>query len=385
MNKNITSIAPSITLAITGKAKKMAAEGKNVYSFAAGEPDFDTPRFIKVAAEKALDRGETKYTPATGLQSFKEAIAKKLKDENNLEYSASQIVISNGAKHSLFNVIMTLCNTGDEIIIPAPFWLSYPEMVTMVGGTPVLVHCKENNDYKMTVEELKDAISSKTKAVILNSPSNPIGCVYNKEELTEIAELAVKNDIYIISDEIYEKLIYDGIEHFSIGSVSKKVLQKTITINGFSKSCSMTGWRLGYAALPEEMVKPVSALQSHSTSGPNTFAQYGGQAALTDGEDPLVLMYPEFVKRRERMYELLCDIPGVTCIKPMGAFYMFPNIAVTGLDSVEFAEKLLEQYNVAVVPGAAFAADSNIRLSYACSMEVIEEGIALIRKFIENI
>jgi aspartate aminotransferase len=385
MNKNITSIAPSITLAITGKAKKMAAEGKKVYSFAAGEPDFDTPRFIKVAAEEALDRGKTKYTPATGLQSFKEAIAKKLKDENNLEYSASQIVISNGAKHSLFNTIMTLCNTGDEIIIPAPFWLSYPEMVTMIGGTPVLVHCKENNDYKMTVEEFEAAITANTKAVILNSPSNPIGCVYNKEELTAIAELAVKNDIYIISDEIYEKLIYDGIEHFSIGSVSKKVLQKTITINGFSKTCSMTGWRLGYAALPEEMVKPVSALQSHSTSGPNTFAQYGGQAALTDGEDPLVLMYPEFVKRRERMYELLCDIPGVTCIKPMGAFYMFPNISVTGLDSVEFAEKLLEKYNVAVVPGVAFAADSNIRLSYACSMEVIEEGISLIRKFIENL
>jgi len=385
MNKNITSIAPSITLAITGKAKKMAAEGRKVYSFAAGEPDFDTPEFIKLAAEEALNRGETKYTPATGLQSFKEAIAKKLKDENNLEYSASQIVISNGAKHSLFNVIMTLCNSGDEIIIPAPFWLSYPEMVNMAGGTPVLVHSKEENDYKMTATEFEAAITPKTKAVIINSPSNPIGCVYTKEELTAIAELAVKNDIYIISDEIYEKLIYDGVEHFSIGSVSKETLEKTITINGFSKACSMTGWRLGYAALPVEMVKPISALQSHSTSGPNTFAQYGGQAALTNGEDPLVLMYPAFVKRRERMFKLLSDIPGVTCIKPMGAFYMFPNISVTGLDSVEFADKLLEQYNVAVVPGAAFAADSNIRLSYACSMENIEEGIALIREFIENI
>jgi len=385
MNKNITSIAPSLTLAITGKAKKMAAEGKKVYSFAAGEPDFDTPKFIKLAAEEALDRGETKYTPATGLQSFREAIAKKLKDENNLEYSASQIVISNGAKHSLFNVIMTLCNVGDEIIIPAPFWLSYPEMVTMAGGTPILVQSKEENDYKMTAAEFEAAITPKTKAVIINSPSNPIGCVYTKEELTAIAKVAIKHNLYIVSDEIYEKLIYDDTKHFSIGSISPEVLAKTITVNGFSKSCSMTGWRLGYAALPTEMVNPVSALQSHSTSGPNTFAQFGGEAALTNGEDPLAVMYPEFVKRRERMYELLCDIPGVTCIKPMGAFYMFPNISVTGLGSVEFSDKLLEQYNVAVIPGAAFAADSNIRLSYACSMENIEEGIALIRKFIENI
>ncbi|MDA3799955.1 MAG: pyridoxal phosphate-dependent aminotransferase [Kiritimatiellae bacterium] len=385
MNKNITSIAPSITLAITGKAKQMVAEGKNIYSFAAGEPDFDTPDFIKKAAEKALDAGETKYTPATGLLSFREAISKKLKDENGLEYAASQIVVSNGAKHSLFNVMMTLCNVGDEIIIPAPFWLSYPEMVTMAGGTPVFVHSKEENDYKMTAEEFKAAITSKSKAVVLNSPSNPIGCVYTKEELEKIAEIAVANDLYIISDEIYEKLIYDGMKHFSIGSTSEATLRKTITINGFSKSCSMTGWRLGYAALPVEMVKPVSALQSHSTSGPNTFAQYGGLAALTDGEDPLATMYPAFVQRREKMFKLLSEIPGVTCIKPMGSFYMFPNISSTGLDSVTFSERLLEEQNVAVVPGAAFAADSNVRLSYACSMETIEQGIAHIRKFLENI
>jgi len=385
MNKNITSIAPSITLAITGKAKKMKAEGKNIYSFAAGEPDFDTPEFIKIAAEKALNRGETKYTPATGTVSFREAISKKLKDENNLDYAATQVVVSNGAKHSLFNIMMTLCNVGDEVIIPAPFWLSYPEMVNMAGGIPVLVHSKEENEYKMTAAEFEAAITPKTKAVLINSPSNPIGCVYTKEELTAIAEVAIKNNLYIVSDEIYEKLVYDGTKHFSIGSISPEVLAKTITVNGFSKSCSMTGWRLGYAALPIEMVKPVSALQSHSTSGPNTFAQYGGEAALTDGEDPLKDMYPEFVKRREKMFKLLSDIPGVTCIKPMGSFYMFPNISVTGLDSVEFADKLLEQYNVAVVPGAAFAADSNIRLSYACSMKNIEEGIALIRKFIENI
>jgi len=381
MNEVISAIPPSISLAVTGKAKAMAAAGESICSFAAGEPDFDTPAVIKAAAAEALQRGETKYTPAVGLLSLREAIAAKLERENGLKYAPNEIVVSDGAKHSLFNVFMAILNAGDEVIIPAPFWLSYPEMVKIAGGIPVIVNGDESRDFKITPEVLEAAVTAKTRAVIINSPSNPIGMVYSGEELEALAAVAVKHDFLIVSDEIYEKMVYDKVEHVSVGSFSEEVFSRTVTVNGFSKAFSMTGWRLGYFAAPAKIAKVAATLQSHSTSGPNTFAQYGAIAALESAADDVTEMVAAFAERREFMYQKLTAIPGISCVNPQGAFYMFPNISSFGIGSAEFAAKLLDEAKVAVIPGAAFGADANIRLSYACSKENIEEGVSRLAEF----
>jgi aspartate aminotransferase len=385
MNKVISAIPPSISLAITSKAKALAAAGESVCSFAAGEPDFDTPDVIKNAAAEALQRGETKYTPAVGLLSLREAIAAKLQNENGLTYAPNEIVVSDGAKHSLFNVLMAVLNGGDEVIIPAPYWLSYPEMVKIAGGVPVIVNGDESHDFKVTPQALEAAVTDRTRAVIINSPSNPIGMVYSGAELEALAAVAVKHDFLIISDEIYEKMVYDGVEHVSIGSFGEEVFSRTVTVNGFSKAFSMTGWRLGYFAAPAPIAKVAATLQSHSTSGPNTFAQYGAIAALESAADEVAAMVAAFADRRQFMYDKLSAIDGLTCVNPQGAFYMLPNISSFGIGSVEFAARLLDEVKVAVVPGAAFGSDANIRMSYACSRENIEEGVARLSEFLRKL
>jgi len=385
INERVAAIAPSVTLGIDNLAKEMASKGRKVFSFAAGEPDFDTPAHIKKAAIKALEEGQTKYTPVAGTQALRIAIAAKLEKDNGLRYDANQIVVSNGAKHTLFNIFMAICKEGDEVVIPEPYWLSYPEMVNVAGGKPVFVNCREKNDFKITPSEFEKAVTPRTKAIVINSPSNPTGVVYSGDELRAIAEVAVKHGVYIISDEIYEKMMYDGSVHVSVGSFSKEIFDRTITVNGFSKAYSMTGWRLGYFAGPAEIVKAVNAFQSHSTSGPNTFAQFGALEALRGPQDCVKEMLQAFAERRAYILKRLTSIRGISCVKPMGAFYVLPNISSFGLGSVEFAKQLLEREGVAVVPGVAFGADSNVRLSYACSIENIRHGMDRIEEFVKSL
>jgi len=385
MNSKVMSVTPSVSLSITASAKEMTAAGREIFNFAAGEPDFDTPSSIKTACEDALSGGYTKYSPVGGIPQLCKAISEKLKRENGLNYGERQVLVSAGAKHSLFNIFMAVFNEGDEVIIPAPYWLSYPEMAKIAGVNAVIVHCGEKSDFKITVDELERAVTEKTKAVLINSPSNPIGVIYTEEELRKIAEVAVKKDILVISDEIYEDMVYDGAKHFSIGSVSDEVLKRTITVNGFSKTYAMTGWRLGYCAADEKMIGAMRALQSHSTSGANTFAQYGALEALRGGKKCVTNMLSAFAERRHMLYERLIAIDGITCVKPMGAFYMFPSIAAFGLDSVTFCEKLLEEKGVAAIPGAAFGSDNHIRFSYACSMDTIKKGMDRFEEFIESL
>jgi aspartate aminotransferase len=382
LNERVAAIAPSLTLAIDAKAKALAAAGEKVCGFGAGEPDFDTPDHIKEAAAKALRDGKTKYAPNDGVMELRTAIAEKLTSENRLSYKPEQILVSNGAKHSLFNVFMALCRDGDEVIIPAPFWLSYPEMVRVAGGKPVAVRGSEASGLKVTPAQLEAAITPRTKALVVNSPSNPTGVVYTRQELKALADVAVRRRLYIVSDEIYERMVYDGVEATSVGALSPEIFARTITVNGFSKPYAMTGWRLGYYAGPKEIVKAGSALQSHSTSAPNTFAQYGAIAALRGPQDCVTKMVAAFDERRRYLHQRLTAMRGVTCVKPTGAFYAFPNIASFGLKSVAFAERLLEAEKVAVVPGLPFGADENIRFSYACSMANIEEGMARLERFI---
>ena len=385
LNERIAGIAPSLTLAITSKAKAMAKAGKDVCSFAAGEPDFDTPAPIKRAAAAALDAGETKYTPVPGLPALREAIAEKLQRENDLAYETDQIIVSNGAKHSLFNIFMALCRDGDEVIVPAPYWLSYPEMIRVAGGQPAFVQTDESLDFKMTPDQLAAAVTPRSKAVILNSPSNPVGCVYTEEELRAVTDVALAHNLYIVADEIYEKMLYDGACHASVAGFSDEAFNRTITVNGFSKAYAMTGWRLGYFAAPLPIAKAASALQSHSTSGANTFAQFGAIEALRGPQDCVNEMLKAFTERRAYLLDRLTAIDGVTCVKPMGAFYMLPNIAAFGLDSVTFADRLLDEQGVAVTPGAAFGADQNVRLSYACSMDNIERGMDRLETFVQSL
>ncbi len=385
MNANITGIEPSISLAVTSKAKTLAAEGKQVINFAAGEPDFDTPDCIKQAAIDALARGETKYTPSSGLLALRKAIAAKLESENGLHYEPGQIIVSCGAKHSLFNVIMALCSPGDEVIFASPYWLSYPEMIRVASAVPVILPTREDQDFKLTPVALAAAITPRSRTLILNSPSNPIGNVYSADELRALGEVALAHDLWIISDEIYEKMIYDGLTHASIGSFGEDFLRKTVTVNGFSKAFSMTGWRLGYAAAPPEVARAVDSLQSHSTSNPTTFAQYGALAALAAGDAVIAGMLTAFAERRDLMVDLIAAIDGVTCVRPQGAFYMLPNISAFGLDSATFASRLIDEYQVASVPGAAFGDDHCIRLSYACGPDSIREGVKRLATFIDTL
>ena len=381
LNSTIASIAPSATLGMAARAKQLAAGGRKVLSFAAGEPDFDTPTHIKMAAIRALELGETKYAPGDGLPALRQAIAEKLLKENQLPYKPEQIVVSNGAKHSIFNVCMALCNPGDEVIIPAPYWLSYPEMVRIAGAVPVFVAGQEEKGFRITADDLEAKITARTRAVIINSPCNPSGIVYSRAELHALAETALKHDLLIVSDEIYEKIIYDGMEHVSVGSLSRQIFEHTVTVNGYAKAYSMPGWRLGYMAGPVELAKAVSALQSHSTSGAVTFAQYGAIEAHRESQECVARMAEAFAERRAFLHQRLTSIRGITCVKPMGAFYMLPNVGSFGLKPQDFAEKLLNAEAVAVVPGEPFGAFEHIRISYACSLASLREGMDRLEHF----
>ncbi|MBO1048634.1 MAG: pyridoxal phosphate-dependent aminotransferase [Dolichospermum sp. DEX182a] len=380
----VSQVTPSITLAIAAKAKAMKAEGIDVCSFSAGEPDFDTPAHIKAAAAKALDEGKTKYGPAAGEPKLREAIAHKLKNDNGLDYKAENVLVTNGGKHSLYNLIVALIDPGDEVIIPSPYWLSYPEMVTLVGGKSVIVETDASTGYKITPEQLKKAITPKTKLFVLNSPSNPTGMVYTPGEIKALAQVIVDADIYVVSDEIYEKILYDGAEHISIGSLGEEIFSRTLISNGFAKGYSMTGWRLGYLAGPVEIIKAASTIQGHSTSNVCTFAQYGAIAALESSQDCVEEMRQAFAKRRQVMFERLKAIPGLSTAKPDGAFYLFPDISKTGLKSLEFCDAFLAEHQVALIPGVAFGADKNVRLSYATDMTTIEKGMDRLEKFVRS-
>ncbi|MFA9399103.1 MAG: pyridoxal phosphate-dependent aminotransferase [Clostridiaceae bacterium] len=393
-SKKLLAITPSLTLQISAQAKKMKEEGKKVISFGAGEPDFNTPLNIQKAAIKAMEDGYTKYTPASGILPLKKAIVKKLKNDNNLDYTTTQIIISNGAKQCVANTLMAILNEGDEVIIPAPYWVTYPELVKIADGVPIFIETKESNEFKITKESLEKAITSKTKAIILNSPNNPTGSLYSKEELQFIADIAKQYDFIIISDEIYEKLIYGDEKHISIASLSEDAYNRTIVINGVSKSYAMTGWRVGYCAGPEAVIKLMNSLQSHATSNANSIAQYASIEALEGDQSTVYMMKDEFKKRRNFMFNRINQTQNISCISPKGAFYILVNISellgksYNGLaikDSVDFSNILLENGNVAVVPGDAFGIAGYIRMSYATSMENIKNGLDNMEDFIKHI
>src|SRR5499426_2584801 len=389
MNYNIShraaSLSPSLTLAIDSKAKAMKAAGEDVVGFGAGEPDFDTPQHIKDAAAKALADGFTKYTPASGIPELRQAIADKLKRDNGVNYKPSQIIVSCGGKHSCYNVILATCEEGDEVIIPAPYWLSYPEMVKLASAKPVIIETTDKTEFKVTPEQLRSAITPRTRLFILNSPSNPTGTVYTPEEIKVLGDICVERGVLIMSDEIYEHLLYDGAVHKSVASFSQAHYEHTILVHGFAKAWSMTGWRLGWCAAPEPIAKAIDAIQSHSTSNPTSFAQKGAVAALTGPQDHLKNWLAEFNKRRAFAWNKLNAIPGISCVNAKGAFYLFPNISGTGLKSTDFCAKLLDAEKVAAVPGIAFGADDYLRISYATSMANIEKGLDRIERFAKGL
>jgi aspartate aminotransferase len=381
----VNQVTPSLTLAIDSLAKEMKKNGEDVCSFSAGEPDFDTPTHIKAAAKKALDEGKTRYGPAAGELGLRKAIAEKLLRDNQLAYNADNVIVTNGGKQSLYNLIMALIEAGDEVIIPAPYWLSYPEMVTLAGGTSVIVNTSLENHYKITPEQLEAAITPKTKLFVFNSPSNPTGIVYTPEEIAALAKIVVEKDILVVSDEIYEKILYDGAIHRSIASFGPEIFQRSIISNGFAKAFSMTGWRVGYIAGPVEIVKAMTKIQSHSTSNVCTFAQYGAIAALESSQDCIEEMVKAFSERRQYILERVRSLPGLNCPTPNGAFYVFIDISQTGLKSGDFCQKLLESQKVAAIPGIAFGADDCIRLSYATDLKTIEKGFDRLDKFISTL
>jgi aspartate aminotransferase len=381
LNRSVTAIQPSATLAIGALAKQLAAQGHKVCNFTVGEPDFDTPDFIKDACVDALRKGQTKYTAINGIPKLCDLIAAKLQRENGVEYKPSQIIVSCGAKHSLALIFQTLLNPGDEVLIPSPYWLSYPEMVRVAGGKPVFIRARRENDFKITPSDISSAVTPRTVALLINSPSNPTGTMYTPAELRALGEKALEFGLTIVADEIYEKLVFEGNQFASMASFSPELYNNTITVNGFSKAYAMTGWRLGYTAAPAEFIQAMGALQSHCASAPTTFAQCGAITALEKGEESIALMVKAFDERRQRIFALMSAIPGVKCPKPTGAFYVFPDISSFGLDSVTFAKRLLEEQKVAVVPGAAFDADNCVRFSYACSIAEIETGMDRFAKF----
>jgi len=394
LNERAKNISPSPTLAIDAKAKQMIAEGTKVINFGAGEPDFDTPDHIKQAAVEALEKGMTKYTPVAGILPLREAIAKKFKVDNNLDYEPSQVVVSAGAKHSLYNAFMVLCQPGDEVILPAPYWVSYLEQIKLAGAAPLIVQTRQENGFKLTPEELRSTLTPRTRLLVLNSPSNPTGAVYTRDELAALGEVLLENNIAVISDEIYEKLVYDGEKHISIAELSPELKDQTVIINGVSKAYSMTGWRIGYAAAPAEVAKAMNDLQSHSTSNPTSIAQAGALAALEGSQGPVSEMVEQFDRRRKYMVERLQSMPGISCNTPRGAFYVFPSMKgligksyngkkIAGAS--DFAAIILENARVAVVPGIAFGDDTCFRLSYATSMENIEEGLNRMENLIKEL
>ncbi|MGP1908178.1 pyridoxal phosphate-dependent aminotransferase [Metabacillus sp. JX24] len=385
----VSALTPSTTLAITAKAKELKAAGHDVIGLGAGEPDFNTPQHIMDAAVNAMNAGQTKYTPAGGLAELKKEIISKFERDQGIAYKPGEVIVCSGAKHALYTLFQVLLNDGDEVIIPAPYWVSYPEQVKLADGVPVYVEASEENQFKLTPEQLKEAITEKTKAVIINSPSNPTGMLYTKEELEALGQICLEHDVLIVSDEIYEKLIYGTHRHVSIAELSEELKNQTIIINGVSKSHSMTGWRIGYAAGNEQIIKAMTNLASHSTSNPTSIAQYASIAAYAGSQEPVEEMRKAFEERLNIIYDKLIAIPGISCLKPQGAFYLFPNARqaaeMTGFASVdEFVEALLEKEKVAIVPGSGFGSPDNVRLSYATSLDVIEAALERIERFVKE-
>ena len=392
--KRALAVKPSPTLATAAKAKAMKAQGIDVVDFGVGEPDFDTPENVKEAAKRAIQAGFTKYTPASGTDELKEAVVEKFKKDNGLSYERSQVLISCGAKHSLYNIAEALFDPGDEVIIPSPYWVSYPDQVILNDATPIIVETTEDERFKLSAKKLENAVTHKTKAVVLNSPSNPTGLAYDKKTLEEIAAVAVKHKLYVISDEIYEKLIYDGFQHFSIASLGPEIKDLTIVVNGVSKSHAMTGWRIGYAAGPQDVITAMANIQSQSTSNPTSISQKAALEALQGPQDFIQVMNSEFDKRRKYMVERLNRITGMSCLMPVGAFYAFPRVSplfgksVNGKlirNSSDLAAYLLEEAKVALVSGDAFGADAYMRLSYATSMEIIVKGLDRIERAVNKL
>lgn len=385
----VSTITPSSTLAITAKAQELKASGLDVIGLGAGEPDFNTPEHIIEAAYHTMQEGLTKYTATGGLPALKDAIIQKLKEDQQLNYTSGEVIVTNGAKHALYTLFQVLLNDGDEVIIPTPYWVSYPEQVKLAGGNPVYVEGEEKRDFKITAQQLEETITPKTKALIINSPSNPTGMIYSEEELAQIGKVCLKHNVVIVSDEIYEKLVYDGIKHVSIAQLSPELKALTVIINGVSKSHSMTGWRIGYAAGNEELIKAMTDLASHSTSNPTTTSQYGAIEAYTGNQEPVEEMRQAFEERMNRIYEQLNEIPGFHCKKPQGAFYLYPNAKeaaqLTGFKDVDaFVKGLLEEALVAVIPGSSFGSPNNIRLSYATSLDILEEAVKRIHSFVNK-
>lgn len=389
LSKRVSQLNPSPTLSITAKVNELKRQGEDVLGLGAGEPDFNTPEHIIDAAVEAMNAGHTKYTASGGIVELKQAICDKLKNDNGLTYAPEQVMVSNGAKHALYNVFQAMIDPGEEVIVPIPYWVSYPEQVKLAGGNPIFIEGREENEFKITPSQLKAVITEKTRAIILNSPSNPTGSVYSSDELKALAQVCIQNDIFMVSDEIYEKLIYDGGEHVSVASLGEQEYAYSIVVNGVSKPYSMTGWRIGYVAGNKDLIKAMATLSSQSTSNPVTFAQYGALQALQGTQEPLKKMKEAFVERRNRIVSLLNDIEGISCIRPKGAFYVFANVSEAvrkgGYDSVNaWAEALLESEKVAVVPGNGFGSSEHIRISYATSMDVLEESSERIRRFVEQ-
>ncbi|MGF6948661.1 aspartate aminotransferase [Neobacillus sp. B4I6] len=385
----VKALTPSTTLAITAKAKELKEQGEDVIGLGAGEPDFNTPQYILDAASQSMNEGHTKYTPSAGLPALKKAIIKKFEADQGLTYKLNEIIVGNGAKHVLYTLFQVLLNDGDEVIIPTPYWVSYPEQVKLAGGVPVYIEGLEQNQFKVTPEQLKSAITKNTKAVIINSPSNPTGVLYTAEELYELGKVCLEENILIVSDEIYEKLVYGENKHVSIAQLSPEFKNQTIVINGVSKSHSMTGWRIGYAAGNKVIIEAMTNLASHSTSNPTTTAQYAAIAAYNGSQQPVEDMRQAFEKRLSIIFDKLVAIPGVTCVKPQGAFYLYPNVRkaaeLTGYQNVDaFVEALLVDAKVAVIPGSGFGTPDNIRLSYATSLELLEKAVERIHQFVTS-
>jgi aspartate aminotransferase len=383
--RRLELVKPSLTLTLTSRAKKLKAEGLDIVNLSAGEPDFDTPDFVKNAALSAIEQGFTKYTPTAGIPELRQLISEKLREDNSLDYKPNQIVVSCGAKHSIFNALFVLLNPEEEVLIPQPYWVSYPEMVRLCLGRPRFIKTSSENNFKITPLQLKEQITPQTKALILNSPSNPTGSVYSKEELLGIVEICLKNKVFIISDEIYEKLIYDGEKHISVASLNKDIYNLVVTVNGLSKSHSMTGWRIGYLAAAFDIAEAVLRVQDHSTSNPNSIAQKGAVAALRNKNGFLKKTLSEFALRRDFCLERLSSMPSINPIAPKGAFYIFCDITKTGIKAVDFANRILEEKHVSLIPGEGFGMSGYIRISFATNLEELKKGMDRLGEFLKDI
>jgi len=392
--RRVQNLKPSSTLAITAQAKRLKAQGMDVVNFGAGEPDFDTPENVKQAAIAAIQAGFTRYTPAGGIPELRQAVADRLRQEQGLEYSPQEILISCGAKHALFNLALALFEPGDEVILPAPYWVTYPEQITLAGATPVIVKTQEEDNFCLTPEALKANLSPRTKALILNSPNNPTGCIYPEETLSGLAELAIQHNLWVISDECYARIVYPEGRHISIASLGEEIKRRTLIVDAVSKTYSMTGWRIGYTAGPQEVIAAMENIQSQSTSNPTSISQKAALEALTGSQEHLGFWLEEFRRRRDYITEKLNCLPGLSCIKPKGAFYIFPNCSGVLGSSIDgqaidspatFCRLLLDKVQVAAVPGEAFGSHCHIRLSYACSREVIHKGIQRLAHFLEQL